>query len=723
MILFHVETLDFDQPDLRSRAWLPVLWLRRTGLAARVVIGDLSSDVIGAGKCIVLTGGASGHALSVALKAAAARVPIILDIGSVDILKGSLAAPHRQQLVEIASLAVIVTAGSDALARHVEDVLGLKSVLVTPDPIDIEDGLFAALRANPGAAAWAVGKWVDAAARDEVAKLRHRRSDGVGRKRIVWFGAGRRPNDEGGVAELLLAACDLVDLAEEVPIQLDLVGRSPRAARRFLKQLPVPITFCRYAPWRVRQRLHKGDLCLLPAGGDVESRARSLRRERLASALGVPVVAAVPATPLLPALRAALKEGPSRSGPDQDAPSVTAAWRQAIEAAQSAQRPAGGITLRAENKLRVLLLLQQFQDIDLIVPVAEEASACPDIEVRIAVLSKIAIPASRRLRQLCGNGVQVEFWPAADLLGHRIARERLAVDVVVTASEGPGFGARFARAFVAASRAAGACALTLQHGLDNGGMTFGPRLRAGAFLSDLVLTWGGAHRLTDAAAPDVRAKAVPVGCPKRVFGRSDFAGFPHADVPFIAVFENLHWRRYNDAYRDRFVRDLAATAEATPEMRFLVKPHMGGQWFVRGGSNAPLPPNVEIAHPAAPRWRRFTADAFLTHASAVITTPSTIALDAARYGVPAALVAYGIAAQNYQPLPRLEQSGDWLAFVDQIRRGTYDRGKLDTFFADAVVAGDAVARILTVIRSAGARRSPAEVLSALQADSHSLAAS
>jgi hypothetical protein len=723
MILFHVETLDFDQSDLRSRAWLPVLSLRRTGLAARIVTGDVSSEIIGAGKCIFLAGGASGHALGVARKAAAARVPIILDIGSVDILKESLAGPHRQQLVEIAALAVVVTAGNEALACHVEAVLGVKGVRVTPDPVDIEDGLFAALRADPGATVRAVGKWIDSATRDQVAKLRHRRSTGAGRKRIAWFGAGRRPNDEGGVAELLLAACDIVDLAEEVPVQLDVVGRSPRAARRFLKQLPVPITFCRYAPWRVRQRLRKADLCLLPAGGDIAGRARSLRRARLASALGVPVVAAVPATPLLPALRAALKDKAHRSDQERDARSVTAAWRQAVEDAQAVQQPRGGIALRLESKLRVLLLLQQFQDIDLIVPVAEEASACPDIEVRIAILSKIAIPASRRLRQLCSNGVQVEFWPGADLLGHRIAPERFAVDVAVTASEGPGFGARFARAFVAASRAAGARALTLQHGLDNGGLTFGPRVPVGNFMSDLVLTWGGAHRMTDAAAPEITAKAVPVGCPKRVFGRSDFVGFPYADAPFIAVFENLHWRRYNDAYRDRFVRDLAATAEATPETRFLVKPHMGGQWFVRGGSNAPLPSNVEIAHPAAPRWHRFTADAFLAHASAVITTPSTIALDAARYGVPAALVTYGIAAQNYHPLPRLEQSGDWLAFVDQIRRGTYDRSKLDAFFADAVVPGDAVARILTVIRSAGARRSPAEVLSALQEDSHSLAAS
>src|SRR5688572_28795901 len=115
MILFHVETLDFDQPDLRSRAWLPVLSLGRAGLAARIVAGDVSSEVIGAGKCIILTGGASGHALSVARKAAAARLPIILDIGTVDILKGSLVGPHRQQLVEIAALAVVVTASNETL--------------------------------------------------------------------------------------------------------------------------------------------------------------------------------------------------------------------------------------------------------------------------------------------------------------------------------------------------------------------------------------------------------------------------------------------------------------------------------------------------------------------------------------------------------------------------------------------------------------------------------
>src|SRR5688572_3497675 len=530
MILFHVETLDFDEPDVRSRAWLPVLALRRTGLAASIVAGDVPSERLSAAKCLILAGGASGHALGVAQKASASRIPVILDIGSIEILEDSLTGRHRQQLAGIAALAAAVTAGNEALARHVEDVLGIAGVLVAPDPIDIEDGLLAGLLASPGAMLRAAGTWVDSAVRDGVARLRRGRTGQTGRKRIVWFGAGRRPSSEGGVAELLLAACDLADLAEEMPIQLEIVGRSPRAARRFLKQLPVPITFYRYAPWRVRQRLRRADLCLLPTGGDARSLGRSPRRAGLASALGAPAVAGAPKSAMLPAMRAALTNRTHRSEQEHDARSVTAAWRQAIETA-AAQRGPGGIVPRAASKLRVLLLLQQFQDIDLIVPVAEAASAQPDIEVRVAVLSKIAVPASRRLRTLCGNGAQIEFWQGADLLGNRIASERLAVDVAVTASEGPGVGARHARAFVAASRAAGARALSLQHGVDNGGLTFGPRLHTNAFMADMILTWGAAHRLTDAAAPEVREKAVAVGCPKRVFQRNDFTDFPHADRP------------------------------------------------------------------------------------------------------------------------------------------------------------------------------------------------
>lgn len=740
MILFHVETLDLDKTEVRSRAWLPACLLRRSGLAARLVAGDIPTDLLSSAKCVVLTEGTSRHALGVARRAADARVPVILDIGDIELLNAAIAEAGREQFLELAALASAITAGTAMLARHIEHVIGVAPVMVVPDPIDIHDSLFAALRLHPGATMRMAAARADRWARDAVARLRrrwrgHAISDAAG-KSIVWFGAATQPNREGGVAELLLAASDLVELAEEFPLRLDIVGWSPRAARRSLKHLEIPITFHRYSPQRAREKVRTADLCVLPGGGDPDSLTRSTARARLATALGVPVIAATIDKPLLPAMRAVLADGTKARGrrdrselrviQAQEAASAVLEWQRAISASQPStrQRPGGRIAVRMERKLRVLLLLQQFQDIDLVVPVAEAASADPDLEVRVAVLSKIAVPASRRLRTICANGGKIEFWHGADLLAGRIAQARFAADVAVTASEGTGFGARFARAFVSASHAAGARVLSLQHGLDNGGLTYGPRVSPSAFRADVILTWGGLHRLAGTASAAISQKSVPVGCPKHVFRRSDFAGFPLAARPFIAVFENLHWRRYDDDYRRRFVLDLVATADSMPEQIFLVKPHMGGQWFTRGGAAAgALPANLIVADPQAVRWRRFTADAVLAHASAVITTPSTIALDAARYGVPVAVVTYGIEAQNYAPLPRLEQNADWRDFVDEIQRGLYDRRKLDAFFADAAVPGDAVARILTAIRMAGARRSCGEIMAALDVRPPGLAAS
>ena len=698
-----------------------------------MVAGEVPADLLSRTRCLILTGGTSRHALDAARRAVDAKVPVILDIATAEAL---LADAQRERILALAALADSITTENEALARYVERAIGARPVMVTPDALDIQPDLVDALRLHPGATMRALSKRVDGWARDVVAGLRGRwpghAVTGATSRRIVWFGASAGPSGEGGVAELLLVASDLAELAEEVPLRLDVVGRSPRAARRFLKQLAIPVAFHRYASPRVRDRLRKADLCLLPAGGDEEGLARSSARARLASALGVPVVAGTVRESMLPAMRAALAVGRSARGRRdlhtiraQEAEGTVAAWRRVIDATTgTAGRQPKEIAARLESKLRVLMLLQQFQDIDLVIPIAEAASADPGLDVRIAVLSKISVPASARLRTVVANGGKIEFWHGADLLARRIKPVRFAADVAVTASEGPGFGARFARAFVAASRAAGVRVLSLQHGLDNGGLTYGPRVSPKAFRADLFLTWGGPHRLADAVSEDVRERTLPVGCPKLAFSRSDFPGFPLAERPFIAVFENLHWRRYDDAYRKRFVDDLAATAESLPEQTFLVKPHMGGRWFTNGRTATnPLPPNIVIANPEAAQWRRFTADAFLAHASAVITTPSTIALDAARYGAPVAVVTYGIEAQNYQPLPRLEQTEDWRHFVEEVRRGHYDHGKLESFFADATVPGDAVSRILTVIRMAGAGRPCGEIMSALEEPRHGLAAS
>jgi hypothetical protein len=73
--------------------------------------------------------------------------------------------------------------------------------------------------------------------------------------------------------------------------------------------------------------------------------------------------------------------------------------------------------------------------------------------------------------------------------------------------------------------------------------------------------------------------------------------------------------------------------------------------------------NVVIADPKSPQWASVTASGVFWRCAAVITTPSTVALDAARHGLPVAVVAQGLSLNNYEPLPLLRDSQDWHRFV------------------------------------------------------------
>jgi hypothetical protein len=73
----------------------------------------------------------------------------------------------------------------------------------------------------------------------------------------------------------------------------------------------------------------------------------------------------------------------------------------------------------------------------------------------------------------------------------------------------------------------------------------------------------------------------------------------------------------------------------------------------------------------------------------VITTPSTVALDAAAAGRPVALAADGGPA--YAPLPVLRKPQDWIDFS---AGASADRSTLDQFLSRVLVAGDGAPRII-----------------------------
>ncbi len=333
----------------------------------------------------------------------------------------------------------------------------------------------------------------------------------------------------------------------------------------------------------------------------------------------------------------------------------------------------------APGRLRgggVLAFLSLPQDLDVLLPVLQAVERRAAGRAVACVTDALVARAPRALDALAGLGVPVERVREADVRGW-VAPSLLGIAAVVTAAESSASVHGAAHALTRRANLAGRRTATIQHGLEHLGLTWDdaeyPIGRVG-FASQTIFTWTPTDRLDPRASPEVVRRCVPVGCPKRVVGPPvSLAGLP-TGRPIVAVFENLHWRRFDDAFRARFVDDLSAVAAARPAALFLVRPHPAGRWLTerRRGVAGLERPNVVVLDPRDPRWEACTSASLLAAVDAVVTTPSTVALDAARARRPVAVAAYGLDLPRYEPLSRLDEPGDWTTFVDAVAAAATD---------------------------------------------------
>jgi hypothetical protein len=213
------------------------------------------------------------------------------------------------------------------------------------------------------------------------------------------------------------------------------------------------------------------------------------------------------------------------------------------------------------------------------------------------------------------------------------------------------------------ARALGVPTFSLQHGIENIGLTYFDPADT-EIVSDHVLTWFPREHTPSRLPNALKPRLVHVGRPTQNTARAAdfdavFSGFDR----LAAVFENLHWERYDDTYRRRFLDDCSEFAQAFPTTAVLIKPHHAGLWAAKNRGAFPAwTANLVMADPTDPFWEPFTAPSLIAAADLVITTPSTVALDAALARKPVAVVAYGHDLPAFQPLPLLQSAADWIAF-------------------------------------------------------------
>ena len=353
------------------------------------------------------------------------------------------------------------------------------------------------------------------------------------------------------------------------------------------------------------------------------------------------------------------------------------------------------------SKPKILLFMNLPQDLDMLLPIAEWFKKKADYRLEVAISDK-AWNQSPRIGNLL-KAASIE----PKILNHKAVVAGLqpslrGVKALITASESTANAHKGPYTLTQRANQKGILTYTMQHGFDNVGVTyFDEEYPVGKimFASQTFFTWGKVSDLPAETPAETKAKCVAVGCPK--FIDSPFASVNaaqqipghQADNPLIVVFENLHWSRYDDDYRQRFLQDLEQSAIAHPNTTILVKPHHTGLWLTkRYQGKVPVADNLLIADPKDPKWEAFTAPALIQIADAVITTPSTVAVDAARSHCPVAVVAYDLELPNYEPLPLLRESHDWQAFVGEASAASLVG--VDGFLRDRLIPGDAAKRIV-----------------------------
>ncbi|MEX0758590.1 MAG: hypothetical protein WD100_03320, partial [Tistlia sp.] len=221
---------------------------------------------------------------------------------------------------------------------------------------------------------------------------------------------------------------------------------------------------------------------------------------------------------------------------------------------------------RGEGAPRVVFFAHLSQDVAVLAPLLAEAARRRDLVAEAWATARLqqTHPASLELLGAAGTPVRI--------VGHQwlllgAAPGLAAFDALVTASESSAPPHRVGHALTRVAEAAGLATFTLQHGLENVGLTYFDAVhRQVRFASRTVLTWAEPDGLPAEVPEATRAKCLAVGRPDSLPARGLLPGGDGR--PLVCVFENLHWHRYDEAYRAAFFDDLERAAGERRDLRF-----------------------------------------------------------------------------------------------------------------------------------------------------------
>lgn len=378
---------------------------------------------------------------------------------------------------------------------------------------------------------------------------------------------------------------------------------------------------------------------------------------------------------------------------------VAGGWRKLLE---DKLEPSQSQEVRGST---LLIFIDLIQDVELALPILHAARNRPKLVLRVAVSRWLRDNNARLIPALAALGITPELYDRKALMdGNAVPLD--GVGALLTMVETTLNVHKRSHTLTLEAQARRIPTFTIQHGLENVGLTYFDAVhdRSVDIRSDHVLVWFGPDQVPPNVPQRVRPRLVHVGRPRMEHSASPPVP-AHMGSRILAVFENLHWDRYSRRFREQFLADCFRLAGALEDTVVVIKPHPAGKWLTKTRDAVEAwPVNIMIADPEDPLWHDTTAASLIASADAVITTPSSVAVDTALAGKKVAVAGYDLDVSAYAPLPILRSFEDWLGFAVSRESGARAAQARARFLERIDIAGPSEQRLLEAIECLSAGR-------------------
>lgn len=477
------------------------------------------------------------------------------------------------------------------------------------------------------------------------------------RRSLIWFGNHGGPHSDFGMATLLTIGPELREAYRQSPFMLIIVSNDHDKWKHLIEPIGVPTRFVPWSHEGTQVLLKKARAFIMPTGDDSFSLGKSANRVTLALEQNTPVIAeplesldwmatgvhrsgiAEQIVKCIENRQAALEDAQALRASAHDHFSISriaASWKDTVDALQPYAKPRGQYgDLKLPEKLLVLINNATDRPIGMaVLDVARKLG----VETGVIVSQEACFRNPQLIEDLVARRISPTFIQRKDTRrkDYRWLRNASALfcpsESSLPAHVVPHWLTKLAQQ----------CSIrtyTAQHGLSNIALT-DPLSKDTSIASETIFTWNDPAGLPGWVDPSIRDRSIATGRitdtaasalkSQRLLNRSPTR---------VGIFENLHWSAYSNGFRDSFKAMVVSLAESHPETEFIIMPHPAGLWSVKFIKTTGLPANLTIINPANRENLGTTGVQALASMDRVLTTPSSITVDAAQMGIPAVVVA------------------------------------------------------------------------------------